>query len=522
MPDTASFDWQACLGTTAVTLRDWDWQTTEGVPVERSRDGQDIRGRARGHFEHDERRMHRDEGARRALLALDEHGVRRGCGRGESDVVEMLPGHVVALHGLERPDLDGEYLLVRVTHRGDAPDEEQRAPDAARSSRYTNTFECIPRTTPFRAQLAPPRPRVFGPHTAIVVGPAGEEIHTDEHGRIKVRFHWDRRSPPDDTASCWIRVAQVAAGAGWGGLFLPRVGMEVLVEFIDGDPDRPLVTGCVYNGLHRPPYPLPDQKTRSTLKSESTLGGGGFNELRFEDARGSEELFLHAQRDLNEVVLHDNARTVGRHQNFSIGADQHVSIGGNQAITVAGNRALIVEKGDATTTIAAGKCTTTIHGDRAVTVEAGDYTLAVQAGTYTATVQKDIKIESVASKVEVVGNDTVVLVSTASNIAVAAHNQAQIVAETESLTLQGHTDVALSSDTTRVEISAPNEVRLSSPQTVDISGATLRLTALEKIVLTVGASSVTIEPAGITVSSPKITSAAIGTHEICGAMIKLN
>ena len=518
----SSFDWQTGLGTTAVAVRDWDWQTTEGVPSAGARDGQDVRGRVRARFEHDERRMHRDDGERRARLALEGYAALSGHGRGESDVLEMLPGHVVALHGLERSELDGDYLLVRVTHRGDAPDEEQRAPGPAGAPRYTNTFECIPRATPFRAQLAAPRPRVFGPHTAIVVGPAGEEIHTDEHGRIKVRFHWDRRSPPDDTASCWIRVAQVAAGAGWGGLFLPRVGMEVLVEFIDGDPDRPLVTGCVYNGLHRPPYPLPDQKTRSTLKSESTPGGGGFNELRFEDAKGSEELLLHAQRDLSEIALHDNTRTVGRNQTLSVGADQHISIGGNQSVTVAGERTLTVEKGDATTTIVAGKSTTTVHGDRAVTVETGDHALTVQAGAHATTVQKDIKVESLTSKVEIVGKDTVSLTSAASDLALAGRKQARLVAETDALTLQGHTDVIVGSSTTRVEVSAPNEIRLSCPQTVDISGATLRLCAFEKIELSVGASSITIEPASITLSSPKITSAAVGTHEIFGAMIKIN
>src|SRR5690606_33717122 len=137
------------------------------------------------------------------------------------------------------------------------------------------------------------------------------EVHTDEHGRIKVLFHWDRLSPFDDTASCWIRVAQRWAGPGWGSVMIPRIGMEVIDEFVDGDPDRPVVTGCVYNGDNRPPYPLPDEKTKSTLKTDSSPGGGGFNELRFEDAKGNEEIFLHAQRDLNQTIRNCMSTSVG-------------------------------------------------------------------------------------------------------------------------------------------------------------------------------------------------------------------
>ena len=144
-----------------------------------------------------------------------------------------------------------------------------------------------------------PRPTIPGAQTAIVVGPAGEEIHTDEHGRIKVQFHWDREGKSDDKSSCWIRVSQAWAGPGWGALFLPRIGQEVVVDFLEGDPDRPLVTGCVYNGQNLPPYRrCPGEKTKSTMRSSSSPGGGGFNELRFEDAAGEEEIYLHAQKDL--------------------------------------------------------------------------------------------------------------------------------------------------------------------------------------------------------------------------------
>src|SRR5690606_10593288 len=140
----------------------------------------------------------------------------------------------------------------------------------------------------------------------VVTGPAGEEIWVDEHGRIKVQFHWDRLGANDERSSCWIRVEQAWAGAGFGFWYVPRIGMEVVVQFVDGDPDRPLVTGCVYHGANATPYPLPNEKTKSTIKSNSSIGGGGFNEFRFEDKAGSEEICTHAQKDYNEVVENDH------------------------------------------------------------------------------------------------------------------------------------------------------------------------------------------------------------------------
>jgi type VI secretion system secreted protein VgrG len=178
------------------------------------------------------------------------------------------------------------------------------------------------------------------------VGPAGEEIHTDAHGRIKVHFPWDREGTehaPD--TSCWLRVAQAWAGPGWGTLFLPRVGMEVVVSFVDGDPDRPLCTGCVYNGANRPPYALPDERTKSTIKTASSPGGEGFNELRFEDARGSEQVFIHAERDLDEVVKAAHTMSVGSTQQISVGADQTIAVDGSRVLTIKGSQSVRIDGG---------------------------------------------------------------------------------------------------------------------------------------------------------------------------------
>ncbi|MBU1169041.1 MAG: type VI secretion system tip protein VgrG, partial [Proteobacteria bacterium] len=184
---------------------------------------------------------------------------------------------------------------------------------------------------------------VMGIQTAVVTGPKSEEIYTDQYGRIKVRFHWDRLSEDGNSTSCWMRVAQPWAGSGWGSVFIPRIGQEVIVNFIDGDPDRPLVTGAVYNGKNTPPYSLPEEKTKSTLKSNSTPGGGGFNELRFEDKKDEEEIYIHGEKDWNIEILNDKGQTIGHDEKLdvandrtkTVGNDQKESIGNNKDITVA-------------------------------------------------------------------------------------------------------------------------------------------------------------------------------------------
>jgi type VI secretion system secreted protein VgrG len=193
------------------------------------------------------------------------------------------------------------------------------------------------------------RPVVQGPQTAMVVGKAGEEIWTDKYGRVKVQFHWDRVGKHDENSSCWVRVAQGWAGKAWGALTVPRIGMEVVVSFLEGDPDRPLVTGCVYNSDAMPPYPLPADQTRSTVKSRSSKGGEGFNELRFEDKKGSEEVFMRAERDFLRVVKNDDVLKVGFEtadkgdQTIGIKHDQTLTVGHDQFETVDNNQTVKVK-----------------------------------------------------------------------------------------------------------------------------------------------------------------------------------
>ena len=275
-----------------------------------------------------------------AKTRLEAQQSLRRFGSGVSDCARVTAGHVFDLLGHPREEFDRCYRIVQVSHRGSQPQVLDQ--DAAGEFDYHNTFTVTEKAQPFRVPQKTPKARVRGLQTATVVGPESEEVHPDEHGRVKVQFHWDRSEPFDETSSCWVRVSQVWAGNGWGAMFIPRIGHEVLVDFIEGDPDRPVVVGRLYTGNNRPPYPLPAEKTKSTIKSESSLGGGGFNELRFEDLKGQEEVFLHAQKDWNTFILNCLSETVGNSRSSSVGSNESISVGANRTVTVANKDATTV------------------------------------------------------------------------------------------------------------------------------------------------------------------------------------
>ena len=218
---------------------------------------------------------------------------------------------------------------------------------------YTNDFTCIlygAGRPSFRPLRKTPKPIVRGSQTAYVVGPSGEEIFTDKYGRVKVQFHWDRDGKADAGSSCWVRVAQPWAGNKWGSVFIPRIGMEVVVSFLEGDPDQPIITGCVYNAGAMPPYTLPDEKTKSTLKSNSSKGGGGFNEFRIEDKKGSEQIFIHAEKnedirvknDCMELIQHDRHLIIENDQFEKVKKDKHLQVTGDHNEKIGGTMSLTV------------------------------------------------------------------------------------------------------------------------------------------------------------------------------------
>ena len=206
--------------------------------------------------------------------------------------------------------------------------------------RYHNRFECVPLETEWRPRPLTPKPRVHGPQTGVVVG--DEEIHTDEHGRIQVQLHWEEKPSYARGASCWIRCAQTWAGPGWGAQFIPRVGMEVIVEFLEGNPDRPIVMGCVYNGDNATPFVLPGDKTQSGWRTSSSPGGEGYNMVRFEDAAGSEEIHIHGQKDWTIVIENDKTQEVRHDESLDVSNDRTKHVGHDEDETIDNDRTIMV------------------------------------------------------------------------------------------------------------------------------------------------------------------------------------
>jgi type VI secretion system secreted protein VgrG len=246
---------------------------------------------------------------------------------GNSDCSAMTAGYRFKLTSHPNSQLNGQYVITNVTH--EAEQNPTYVTDDDIEKPYNNVFACIAYgkdSPPFRPPMKTPKPFIQGSQTAVVVGPAGEEIFTDKYGRVKVQLHWDREGQADSDSSCWIRVAQAWAGNRWGMMFIPRIGMEVIVHFLEGDPDQPIITGCVYNPASMPPYTLPDEKTKMTIKSDSSKGGGGFNEIRFEDKKGKEQVFLHGQKDLDVRIKNTRRELIGNDRHLIVKRDKREKI----------------------------------------------------------------------------------------------------------------------------------------------------------------------------------------------------
>lgn len=255
--------------------------------------------------------MDASRGGQLAQARLEGANRKRQTAYAESDVNRLAPGFSFTLSGHDRDVLNTEYFISRIEHDCAQP-QVLEVGATTEGSRYTNKLQLVAMSNPYRPKLCPKKiPAITGVQTATVTGPEGEEIYTDSHGRVKVQFHWDRHGQRDENTSCWVRVSQNSAGGAFGSLFLPRIGDEVIVDFIEGNPDRPIITGRVYHGHNTPPYTLPEHKTRSTIKTRSSKGGEGYNEIRFEDRKGEEELFIRAEKDLDQRTLDTHKQWVG-------------------------------------------------------------------------------------------------------------------------------------------------------------------------------------------------------------------
>ncbi|HHZ8353633.1 TPA: type VI secretion system Vgr family protein, partial [Morganella morganii] len=325
-------------------------------------------------------------------LRYEQSQNPRQTGTAGTNCFALRPGKVFSLKNHPSADMNTAWQVISVSHRGVQPLADN---SGGEGTTFSNTVQFIPGTQEWR----PPfryKPTADGDELATVVGPPGEEIYTNEQGAVKVYFHWDRRGNPDHSASCWLRVAHGWNGDGYGFMSIPRIGQEVIVSYLNGDIDRPVITGCMYNGRNRPPLNLPKDKTRTIFRSK-THKGDGFNELRFEDLAGQEEIYVHAQKNLAINVL--NSR--GERINY----DRTTSIGHNDELVVAGNRTVTVEGHQAHKTT--GNYKEQVDGD-SHRILAGDYVERIQ-GAVSTDANGDITLQSKGKITLKVGGSFVVI-----------------------------------------------------------------------------------------------------------------
>ncbi|MBR0655527.1 type VI secretion system Vgr family protein [Plastoroseomonas arctica] len=394
----------------------------------------------------------------RRLMEIEEASHHLVEGRG--GCAAFCAGGRFALQDYRIPgEADAPHILRRVWHDVREPADHV----SGESAGYENRFECFPQDVRFRPAITTRRPQMSGPQTATVTGPAGSEIFTDKHGRVKLRFHWDRNpdANEDNESSCWVRVSHAWAGTGYGSIQIPRIGQEVIVDFLDGDPDRPIVTGRVYNADQMPPHGLPGAAVKSGIKSNSTKGGGGSNELTFDDTKGKEKVYLHAQYDMETVVEHDET--------------QHVI--NNRKINVDGTH------------------TETIKGITSITVAEGNYTHSVAANTALRSSKNQHKITSTAADVLVTAKTQIKLEVGDSSITMLADG---------TITIQGKNISILGSDS------------------VTVSSTKVQITGSGEAKIGVGSQATVYDKQKVATSGAAINSAAVGQHEITGAIVKIN
>jgi type VI secretion system secreted protein VgrG len=468
-----------------------------------------------------------DEARAEALLRLQEHETWLSTTQAEGDTRGVGIGHILKVQGLTRTGVEKtKFLVVRAgyaltvqPYEGDVPDAGQRE--------FHASYTLIDSTRGYRTPSDTPKPRVVGPQTATVVGhknqAADEEICTDEQDRVLVKFNWDRRGEPNRPAdeegdenkdqSCFVRVSQVWAGSGWGAMHLPRIGHEVIVEFLEGDPDRPIITGRVYNATNPPPYP--QKPTQSGIKSRSTKGAGpnNFNEIRFDDAKGQEEVFIQAEKNHTTNVKNDRAATVGSNDAVSVGGDRAVSVTGNLSVSVAGGGKSAVHSSHSVTGKYNLHASDTIEEDAPTHIKltCGDSYILMEPGKITlyaggkAMIVLDNHVAATSSDNSVVVLDANAFM--ASNKGGKVLLDANVLAESN-----GKSSVVLDGDATVASTSG------------DVKVGGTNVTVNGKTTVTAGAagSSLSLAGAGASISGTKATVAGTAVTEISGAMVKIN
>ena len=436
------------------------------------------------------------DNSRTATIRMQQETTPSVTINGSSTCRQFAAGCKFTLNG--HFNANGSYVLTQVFHHasvGDAYTTGRLSYDQP----YTNTFQCIPFALPFKPTRSIARPFIKGTQTAVVVGPPGQEIFTDKYSRVKVQFPWDRLGTNDANSSCWIRVASPWAGQQWGIVHIPRIGQEVLIAFEEGDPDRPIIVGSVYNAQNMPPYTLPDNMTQSGYLSRSTTKGtsDNFNQLRFEDKKGSEEVYFHAEKDFNRLVENNDTLKVGFdkkdkgdqtiqiHNNRSLAVGENECDDGSQTTTIFNNDTLTV--GNSNSPV--GSQTITIYKDRTEALKTGNETVTIEQGTRTVTVQ---------------GNDTHEIKEGNRSVLIDQGNDSLDVK-------MGNRDVKIEMGNDSLAISMGN-------QTTKLDLGASSTEAMQSITLKVGQSSITIDNMGVTIKGMMISVEGQVQTEVKGLM----
>lgn len=436
-------------------------------------------------------------------IRMQEEQVTALRMRGSSSAHQFTAGHKFTLE--RHFDADGDYVLATVTH--DARLSANYRSGEGEIAEYSNQFTCIPLALPFRPQRSTPRPTVQGSQTAVVVGPAGEEIFCDKYGRIKVQFHWDRQGKNDADSSCWIRVATIWAGKGYGIINVPRIGQEVIVDFLEGDPDQPIVVGSVYNADQMPAFELPAKNMVMGFKSNSTPGGGGYNEMTMDDTKGTEKITIHGQYDMNTVVEHDQTTTVHNCRTDVIDVDDSETVGGNQTQHVVKDQTVNIDA-NRTETVGANE-TITVVGNRTETVNQNESLTVALMRTHTVGINDALTVG--AAQEITVGGLRAVSVGGVQNISVGAA-QSITVGSNQSIAVGGSESVAVAKDQS-VTVGGNRGEKVGGNLGVDVtgdigikSGKKIGISAADEISLTVGDASLVMKKDGtITLKGKDIT-----------------
>ena len=343
----------------------------------------------------------KEEGDRIARLRMEYAQAMQDRFTGSSNCFGLSAGYRLDIEEHLTKAFNGPYTLVRVQH---SASQAVRQGDEGGFS-YSNSFVAIPHGVPYRTPLVTPRPRA-SIQPAVVVGPQGDEIHTDKYGRVKVQFFWDREGKRDENSSVWVRVSQPTAGKGWGYMSIPRIGQEVLVDFVEGDPDRPVVVGRLYNGEQMPPFKLPDEKTQTGFRTRSTQKGDAenYNELSFEDKKGEERVYLRAERDFWTSVEHDADHWVGNDRKTEVQNNDDLTIkDGNETVTLEkGNRTVKLAKGNDELTLSTGNRTTKIdQGNDELKISMGNLTVKLPLGKVSMDAMQAIELKVGQSSIKV-------------------------------------------------------------------------------------------------------------------------